>query len=1176
MGDTQIKIGPFALDHAIAEGGMGQVWQGIHTGSNLPIAIKVLTGRMAQRPRFRQTFRNEARAMSRLDHPNIVRIYEYGLLEAGSDAERYFGPSAPYIAMEYVAGHVAHHSQLGDWNTLKRWLIALLDGLAHAHARGVVHRDLKPNNLLLGLDGRVKLSDFGIAFATDDSGIDMERLRAAGTPEFMAPEQCHGQWRDFGPWTDLYAVGCVAFALACGHPPFQEEHPMGTMLAKLERDPPIMRTRFRTPPGFERWVRRLLKKTPRNRFQRAADAAWALKGLAVIDTEESMVSLGEDINDIGQDTLLRSGEDTIVTGGFDTDASLEGDAIKDLEPTYEGVSTSHLRATRAPIPIDWRAGRRRQQPPMKNVGLELFGLRNPPLIGREALCDTLWESLRQVHTIATPQAVVLRGPSGVGKTRIASWLCERAHELGAATVLKAHHAMTSGSTDGLVPMLARHLRCTGLDRRATKERLNALMVSQGAPTDEADALTELMKPTPHSETSSENTIRFFSVVERRLVLGKQLERIALDRTVILWIDDAQWGYESLDFVQWILERRRSPFLVILTVRDEALSERVVESMALDDLDQLDNVDEFSVEPLDEAGHSRFIASLLSFEPSLANAVEKRTAGNPMFAIHLVRNWVNQGYLISTDGGFELAPGAPTELPQDLSEVWGARIQVAMTGRTEHDVSAIELAAVLGQEIDRDEWLTACRLSGLTPSSDLLDDMFRDHLLQPIDEENIDIGFVFVHGMLREAVETHAAENGRLEEHHRTCVALLRSQGRTDARLPRHLRGSGDLHGSLEPLRRSVSLAVSLGDHRTTNTALVEWRDTLRRMGVPNHSPAWLETDVVSCEVAVLQGHRDVADDTAKNLVKMANQERLNGLVCQCLIIRARIAIDSGNYETALAMLAEALEAYQGLEQADLYARSQQQLGRARAATGDLQGAKDAFARAEKAFLSLNDVVQSAYCLIGLANVARQQEDFTRASELASAARSDFEAAGARAGVAATDHLRGDIARFKGNVTDAEEHYRSALELYELVGSRQSIRVELDLSFLLIGNRRFLEAKLLLDRIISTCQDAGHQVLETKAKTNLLAYLTHSEDWFQWDSTIDFIKQTLVRTGILDVDIAIQLESSGQGAISQGQSERGIVALELAVGIWQGLKRSEKVYRLQKRLKDVRGMFSTWS
>ena len=71
--------------------------------------------------------------------------------------------------------------------------------------------DLKPNNLLIKKDGQLKLSDFGIAFTTDHAGVDVERLRAAGTPEYMAPEQCHGMWRDFGPWTDLYGVGCVAY-----------------------------------------------------------------------------------------------------------------------------------------------------------------------------------------------------------------------------------------------------------------------------------------------------------------------------------------------------------------------------------------------------------------------------------------------------------------------------------------------------------------------------------------------------------------------------------------------------------------------------------------------------------------------------------------------------------------------------------------------------------------------------------------------------------------------------------------------------------------------------------------------------------------------------------------------------------------------------------------------------
>jgi serine/threonine protein kinase len=235
--ETQIQIGPFTLDHVIAEGGMGQVWRGIHTSSGQPIALKVLTSRMAQRPQFQQTFRNEARAMSRLDHPNIVRIFEFGQIESGSQAESYFGPGSPFIAMEFVDGPVAHHQQLSDWNAIQACLVSLLDALAHAHARGVVHRDLKPNNLLLTQDGILKLSDFGIAFATDDGGLDMERLRAAGTPEYMSPEQCHGQWRDFGPWTDLYAVGCVAYTLACGHPPFEEEHPMGNHSSPI-RTPP--------------------------------------------------------------------------------------------------------------------------------------------------------------------------------------------------------------------------------------------------------------------------------------------------------------------------------------------------------------------------------------------------------------------------------------------------------------------------------------------------------------------------------------------------------------------------------------------------------------------------------------------------------------------------------------------------------------------------------------------------------------------------------------------------------------------------------------------------------------------------------------------------------------------------------------------------------------------------
>ena len=331
-------------------------------------------------------------------------------------------------------------------------------------------------------------------------------------------------------WTDLYGVGCVAYTLVSGMPPFQEEHPMGTMLAKLERDPPPLRPRFAVPTGFERWLRQLLRKTPRHRFQRAADAAWALNGLALGPHEVRIRDTRDDapLTPLSDDMLIAASQDTIVTFQFDTDNSEEVDAIQQLEPNYEGVSTSNLRSIRAPIPVDWSAGRRHAPLPLENAGLELFGLRRAGLVGRSEICDELWKTLRETHTQAAPRAVILKGPSGVGKSRIAEWLCERAHEVGAATVLRAHHASESGPADGVVAMLARHLRCSGLDRQATQERLGALLQSQGGHTDEALQLTELFQPAHSDELSeSSKTVRFFSLVERHLVLSRHLERMAL-------------------------------------------------------------------------------------------------------------------------------------------------------------------------------------------------------------------------------------------------------------------------------------------------------------------------------------------------------------------------------------------------------------------------------------------------------------------------------------------------------------------------------------------------------------------------------------------------------------------------------------------------------------------------
>ena len=166
------------------------------------------------------------------------------------------------------------------------------------------------------------------------------------------------------------------------------------------------------------------------------------------------------------------------------------------------------------------------------------------------------------------------------------------------------------------------------------------------------------------------------------------------------------------------------------------------------------------------------------------------------------------------------------------------------------------------------------------------------------------------------------------------------------------------------------------DFRATKTSLVEWRETLSRMGVPRESPGWLETDVIHCQAMVLQGELAAADERAKELVEMARQERLNALVCQCLIIRARIAIENGEYAGAIETLENALVAYEVIDQPDPTHRANSNSGE--------PGMPSVILTTQPAPLTklsppsdVNDVVQSAYCLLGLSKIARVQEDLTK-------------------------------------------------------------------------------------------------------------------------------------------------------------------------------------------------------
>jgi serine/threonine protein kinase len=184
---------------------------------------------------------------------------------------------APYLVMEYVSGGtLATRLGKADFPEQRALLLSLLDGLAHAHARRVVHQDIKPSNVLLAEDGP-KLADFGVARALDRDGDRRGDELVLGTPGYMAPEQIRGDAGAIGPWTDLYAVGVLAFTLASGVLPFPRGATPGeTMRAQLLGTMRPLVPVGAVPTGFEAWVRRLLDRDPRRRPELAAHAARAL------------------------------------------------------------------------------------------------------------------------------------------------------------------------------------------------------------------------------------------------------------------------------------------------------------------------------------------------------------------------------------------------------------------------------------------------------------------------------------------------------------------------------------------------------------------------------------------------------------------------------------------------------------------------------------------------------------------------------------------------------------------------------------------------------------------------------------------------------------------------------------------------------------------------------------
>lgn len=254
--------GRYEITERIGEGGMADVYRANDVVDHKPVAVKILKKEFAENEEFLRRFRNESKATALLSHPNIVKIYDVG-----------FSDRIQFIVMEYIDGitlnEYMEQSGVLDWKDAVHFITQILRALQHAHSKGIVHRDIKPQNIMMLRDGTIKVMDFGIAkFAREDGKTGTDK--AIGTVHYISPEQARGSATDAK--SDLYSVGVMLYEMLTGQKPFDTDNPVSIAVMHMQAEAKRPRSiRPELAAGLEEIILKAMQKNPAQRYQSARD-----------------------------------------------------------------------------------------------------------------------------------------------------------------------------------------------------------------------------------------------------------------------------------------------------------------------------------------------------------------------------------------------------------------------------------------------------------------------------------------------------------------------------------------------------------------------------------------------------------------------------------------------------------------------------------------------------------------------------------------------------------------------------------------------------------------------------------------------------------------------------------------------------------------------------------------
>lgn len=609
-----VLAGRYCAEAPLGRGGMGEVWRCVDLEQDKRVAVKVVRDAVHDADAARM-FRDEVLATAHLRHPAIVVVYD--VVQVSDDLA---------LVMELVAG-TPLSSRVGQpFSTLRPILRHVLEALAHAHARGVLHLDLKPGNVVVSdgaLGPTATLLDFGIARAWHGGpSIAPRDDLVQGTLPYMAPEQIVPGLAALGPWTDLFAFAAMTHHLVTGRHLFGRGDAAARMLAA---PPTLDAARHGAPPGLAALLSSLLNVQARERPTHAADVIAALDALPETPAERAAPS----------------------PAAFDDQAT-----IRDALPaTHTSTPTSPLLLPPPPPPATPPTAVVEDHQRSEAGTHALVGLKEPPLRGRSDARARIWQQLVALRSDGNARVIAITGAMGTGKSRLARSALEDAHQHGLAHTAWTSWSDSGAGNEGVRALLDNVMMTEGYAGEALYARVEGWAERFPGRDDprfvrEATRVLDGASPTA---VDPDLALR---------VTTEALRRAAARRAVVVWLDDV---HASQGAAEPLVERLRAePRVAVIATSIQAQ----VEAPDL----------HLTLGPLSAAEARALVQDVLDVDAGLLEAIEQRSLGNPLLATQLAAELVGNEAIERRAGKY--APRADYDLqslPRNLDALWEARI-----------------------------------------------------------------------------------------------------------------------------------------------------------------------------------------------------------------------------------------------------------------------------------------------------------------------------------------------------------------------------------------------------------------------------------------------------------------------------------------------------------------------